>query len=1143
MRDLSVTAALWQNPPMTNRVSGFWRVTAGVALLLTVAPSGPLPLLAHQQDARTDLALPTAFLQGYVKTISGDVLVYPWAYPGQVDTLLSRATDGAMAVEWEGEAATAGAADEPVTYLWHAGMASGYGAHAFALTVNGQACATFRTGRTTNDREWDLRGTNACELSFKTTRVGTFSELFGFMWLKAPRSLFGAGPPRFRIVGEAAGNQDYYLGQKSDVRSWVRVQPEEAVLAGGQRALRLEASTIGPDAALTLATGSRTLWSGTVQTGFTSQLVPAGPNADVSLPVQVTLSGRTALTETLPLTSVRSREVHLLPHSHVDIGYSDPQPDVERKQWKNLRDAVELARKTAAYPPEARFKWNVEGLWSVDSYLKQASADERQAFVEAVNSGSVGLQANYTNVLTGLMSPEELRHWTDAARQLRAAYGFGPIRSAMHSDIPGLSWTVVGALAQAGVRYFSSGPNYMPGLPDSGDRIGGALKALGDKPFWWTSPSGEERLLFWMAGHGYSWFHGLNTGKMSDNSRDAILDYVRELVSRGYAWDLIQARYTIGGDNGPTDPNLPDVVKHWNEQFETPRLVISTTEALFAEMEKRHGAALPVMSGDMTPYWEDGAISTAAEEALTRAAARRLAQAQALFALKRPASYPAADLSEAWRNVLLWHEHTWGAADSITQPDRPDVVAQWEYKRAFAVQADQRSRALLDRMTAGTGESIDVVNTLTWKRAGLVLIPQAQSRAGDRVRTHDGRLRPSQRLLDGSLAAWLDEVPALGSLRLTIEPGPATPPTRPISAARTSLDNGRIRADIDPATGAISTLTWRRQIAATPAPRGTADTGDINVGRDLFGYVYVPGRDPAGAQKVKSATLWLDDKGPLVATIRVGSDAPGATALTRTLQLVAGSDALFMTADLDKRKVRTKESAHLAFPLTIDGGVIRLDEGEALIEPEKSQLPGSCRDFVGIHSVLDVSGADVGVSIASLDAPLFELGTITDERQNPARVRSWPGHVAPGTSVFAYLLNNYWHTNYKADQEGLLRFRFALRPHAAFDAVALRRFSEEQDQPLLLVAASASDPPLRAPFTVAGTGVVASLVEATEGGAALTIRLYNPGTIEASAIVTPVQSGARLFVVDTAAGSQTPTGGTVRLPPYATRTLRLESQK
>ena len=163
----------------------------------------------------------------------------------------------------------------------------------------------------------------------------------------------------------------------------------------------------------------------------------------------------------------------------------------------------------------------------------------------------------------------------------------------MHSDIPGLSWTSVAALAESGVRYFSSGPNYMPGLPDGGDRIGSTLKALGDRPFWWASPSGEERLLFWMAGRGYSWFHGLNMGRMTERSRDDVLEYVKALADAGYPCDMVQVRYTIGGDNGPVDPSLPDAVKAWNEQFASPRLVINTADAMFAEFEQKYGAKLP----------------------------------------------------------------------------------------------------------------------------------------------------------------------------------------------------------------------------------------------------------------------------------------------------------------------------------------------------------------------------------------------------------------------------------------------------------------------------------------------------------------------------------------------------------------------
>jgi hypothetical protein len=434
----------------------------------------------------------------------------------------------------------------------------------------------------------------------------------------------------------------------------------------------------------------------------------------------------------------------------------------------------------------------------VESYLKQASPDERQAFIESARNGTVCLQANDTNILTGLATPEELRRWTSGSRRLRATYGLGTGRTVMHSDIPGLSWTSVAALAEAGVRYFSSGPNYMPGLPDGGDRIGGTLKALGDKPFWWVSPSGEERLLFWMAGRGYSWFHGLNMGRMTDRSRDDVLEYVRELTDAGYPYDIVQVRYTIGGDNGPVDPSLPDAVKAWNEQFASPRLVINTADAMFGEFERKHGGQLPMMAGDMPPSWEDGAISSAGEEVMARLSARRLVQAEALWALRNPSAFPAADADEAWRNLILWHEHTWGAADSVSQPDRADVAAQWMYKRAFALEAQKRSVALMSGAAPVPGSAIEVVNTLSWPRSGLVFLSAVQSAAGDRVRTADNRALPSQRMKDGRLAVWVEDVPALGSVRLLVGPGKPTPPKEHMRATAGALDNGRLQVQLDP---------------------------------------------------------------------------------------------------------------------------------------------------------------------------------------------------------------------------------------------------------------------------------------------------------------------------------------------------------
>ncbi|MGE5359103.1 MAG: hypothetical protein ACM3NQ_08800, partial [Bacteroidales bacterium] len=848
------------------------------------------------------VAMPASWTPGFANEISGDVISYPSAYPGQMPTLLTRATDGKMRIEWEAQAPPAGPPDELVHFVWHAGLASGYGAHRFTFFVNGTPCATFTSGRDTNDRQWSLPTSCDGTLSFRTTRVGNFSELFGLMTLSIPRRLVSAGKPRFSAVGEAADNQDYYLVFMRPLEEFVRVVPEQAILKGGRRALRVEISRIADEQPARVLSGSSVLWSGTVSPGYTSLFVPINgvgtvfpdsknviqkrdPGNQARPHITVEIAGRTTLSTTVELQPVRQWELHLLPHSHVDIGYSDPQPEVERKQWKNLQDAVELASKTAQYPAEARFKWNVEGLWSVESYLRQAPEAERRAFIEAVKSGAMGLQANYTNLLTGLASPEELAHWTDAARQLRAQYGFAPIRSAMHTDIPGLSWASVQPLVEGGVRYFSSGPNYMPSLPDGGDRIGGTLKELGDKPFWWTSPSGRERVLFWVAGRGYSWFHGMNMGAIAKSGRTPILDYVRQLHDAGYPWTMVQVRYTVGGDNGPIDPALPDAVKAWNETFDSPKLIINTAEAMFAEFERRCGATLPSRAGDMTPYWEDGAVSSAAEESLVRGSARRLVQAETLWCMRDAATFPAADASEAWRNVLLWHEHTWGAADSVSQPDRDDVVAQWTYKRQFAIEANKRATALLQgampRSSASKDDPVivEVANTLSWTRSGIVYVAPDVSEGRDAVTDAEGHASlPSQRLRDGRLAVLVNGVPALGSKRLALHKGAGSGPTS-LNVDGTSLDNAIVRLTVDNGTGDVRSLQLKSASGHEFVNAGEKTTATP---RGLNAYLYVPGRDPAKAQTPGAAHVAVTEAGPLVATIEaVQDDVPGARRMVR----------------------------------------------------------------------------------------------------------------------------------------------------------------------------------------------------------------------------------------------------------------------
>ena len=317
--------------------------------------------------------------------------------------------------------------------------------------------------------------------------------------------------------------------------------------------------------------------------------------------------------------------VYLLPHSHVDIGYTHVQTEVERKHWSYYQQAIEAARRTADYPPDARFKWNVEVLWAVDSYLRQASPEKQQAFIEAVKHGSIELDALYGNELTGLCRPEELLRLCDYARQVSRRCGV-TIDRAMITDVPGYTWGLTAVLADAGVKYISMAPNVR-------DRIGYTMAAWADKPFYWITPDGKHKVLCWVPAAYGEVFKAANVEKR-------LPALLRRLEAKGYPYDLVQIRFCVGDNAGPA-VELSDLVKNWNAAHDSPRLVIATTSEMMREFERRYAEKLPEFRGDFTPYWEDGAGSTARETALNRDSAERLVQAETLFAMLRPARYPA----------------------------------------------------------------------------------------------------------------------------------------------------------------------------------------------------------------------------------------------------------------------------------------------------------------------------------------------------------------------------------------------------------------------------------------------------------------------------------------------------------------------
>jgi alpha-mannosidase len=110
-------------------------------------------------------------------------------------------------------------------------------------------------------------------------------------------------------------------------------------------------------------------------------------------------------------------------------------------------------------------------------------------------------------------------------------------------------------------------------------------------------------------------------------------------------------------------------------------------------------------------------------------------------------------------------------------------------------------------------------------------------------------------------------------------------------------------------------------------------------------------------------------------------------------------------------------------------------------------------------------------------------------------------HIDPSATFYSWVMNNHWHTNYRAYQEGETTFRYYLRPHAAYDPVAAAKFGIETTEPLVAVPARGNKP-LASRLQVEGAGVLVSAMKPSDDGRAIIVRLYGASGKDAQAKLT-----------------------------------------
>lgn len=930
-----------------------------------------------------------------------------------------------------------------------------------------------------------------------------------------------------------------------------------------------------------------------------SETMPGGVRVfvpEVSSPQRLLVDGTEFLLE-----PQRKWTVHLIHHSHLDIGYTDPQGTVLAEHLGFLDSCLDLAGETDEWPDESRFRWAVEALWSFDQWARNRPATRVEEFVERVRQGRIELTAMPFNLHTETCSTDELHELFRLARTVKARYGL-ELPSAMQTDVPGAVVGLVDAMAQNGVKYLSVAHNWagrsVPHL------VGGQ-----DLPrlFRWRAPSGAS-VLVWVTDtpHGMAYMEGplLGFHNSFEQVDDLLPTYLRslsvnpypfdgkvfgfaasagELYREPYPWDVLHLRVQGKfGDNAPPRRIIAETVRRWNERWSYPKLRLSRNEDFFADAEQRHGDEIQIFTGDWNDWWADGIGSGARPLQLVRRAQGTLADAQTIGALAgvlgAERSDDTDDLGRAYLAASLFDEHTWGAADPWTHGDDHTHSGdeQWHWKYSCAIDAHDDAATLHNRSVHRMSEqlavasdalaSFYVVNTCGWSRTETLtaFLPESRVPVEAEIAVRDARtgkilpvertpqLNPDHRTAGQFLHVVVDDVPPVGMVRIDVVPnGASTAPAKEGRSDGATLENEFLAVDIDLATASIASIVDKatgRELVNTDATFG------------FNAYVYDLYAS-AGGINHKSSSLTADESMNMlgrrelarpaalveatVTKLVYESGVPGADWVRTTLTLSPGQGRLDIENRLDKPQTMSKESAYFAFPFAVTDPEVRVEAAGGVVGTGLDQVPGGAQHMRAIRRWVSMTDDSVAVAWTTQDAALVQLGDIVLPYA-PFPV-STPDHE-PAT-VYSWIHNNLWDTNFPSQQGFEMTFRYSVAATAPdgpdTGPVLGMRTAATTSRPLAAVLASGTGEPVVSEswLSVSDERVRVVGLTAAEVGA-LIIRLQSVTGSALNATIKPsfdVTSAASATYLGDATGDLTVSdaGVSVSFEPYETKAVLL----
>lgn len=964
-------------------------------------------------------------INGYAGKISGLDFDYESCIPSAHACMLLRATNGKDYMEWETDPVPAKTDKKYDTFIWVAALGSSPGRAGMELTCEGVETFRFFTDGALN---WEVKGDQGSSLSFNTIMTDHNGDNHGYMIMRVPSDrLKGSTSLRLKVTGSRANLTSWYMTFKIPVKTGVTVKAFPAIIRKGSSQKQLVEAGIfyfGRESDAKIYINRSFLQQVHLKFGYNTVSLGVPP---VSMPKQIAIkvvAGDQSINNTVTLEPVRKWKIKFIQHTHTDIGYTRSQTEILAEHLRYIDYALDYCDATDNYPDNAKFRWTCEASWPVDEYLKCRPQSQVDRLLKRIREGRIEVTGMYFNF-------DELPDEKILAASLKATGRIKekgiPVTLAMQDDVNGIGWCLNDYFNGIGIKYLNMGTH--------GHR---ALICF-DKPtmFWWESPSGKRILTFraehYMTGNTVL---EMQSGDI-DKFRNNLFNYLISLGSKKYPYDEMAIQHSgYLTDNSPPSTIASDLIKKWNDIFVWPQISTSLAATFFEDMERDHASEFPVIRGAWPDWWTDGFGASARESATTRLASSALTANEAGLSMaavsgtKLPVEINN-DIDLTNNSLLFYTEHTMGYSESVREPLSQPTMEQralkesyaWESNRRAAMTGEKAMGLLQSNFMREPEPSLIIFNTLNWIRSGLTyvyidhqIVPTGKV-AG--IFDHQGNRLQVQAVGSRSdvtqWAVWVNDIPAFGYKKYIIKALDEEKESTEEEERPRVLENKWYKLTPNPAKGTIVSLYDKELSAALEDPDNQYQLGEFIL-EQLGNRSQMESRRLNDFRRLPLDTVWFDSmtKGAIWNSLRFygeSSTFEKPKGFSIEIRLFNTTKRIDIACSVTKKSIVSPESFYIAFPFNIKDGKHFTEVQGGTIETGKDQIKGSSNDWYTVQDFTSIRNNAIQVVMGCAEMPLMQFGAINTGRYTA-------GAMPQSTALFSWPMNNYWVTNFNADQRG-----------------------------------------------------------------------------------------------------------------------------